>query len=271
MSLPPLYKSGFRGHTEDVSSTGGLDEKTAVFAFRGLLFAALVLLLLHSSRTDGAVGPIPYVLATFYLFTSLLLWKLRNPWLQSTVAQGLSYLWDVGVVTVLVYSSEGFDNELYLMYFLIMFMSGLLTQVGQSFLIGTVSSLVYAALWFSGKTAVDLPLENLLLRFAFFYVVAFFTAIMAHRVHSIDKRVKTLELRLSLERLANGGWGLAVDETLDPELRKTVLTLNALLDNLSRALEKLVAENDELRRAVSRAASVEVPSKPEAAQGTKPQ
>jgi K+-sensing histidine kinase KdpD len=250
-------------------SAPALDEKAAVFAFRGLVFAALVLLLLHSSRTDGAVGPIPYVLAVFYLFTSLLLWRIRDPRLNSPFAQGLSYLWDVGVVTILVYSSEGFDNELYLMYFLIMFMSGLLTQVGQSFLIGTVSSLVYAALWFEGKTAVDLPLENLLLRFAFFYVVAFFTAIMAHRVHSIDKRMKTLELRLSLERLANGGWGLAVDETLDPELRKTVLTLNALLDNLSRALEKLVAENDDLRRAVARAASREAPSAPEKASEAK--
>lgn|GEM_PF-1922092 len=233
--------------------TGSLDEKTAVFAFRCLVFAALLLLLLYSSRRDYPVGPIPYAVAVFYLFTSVVLWRLPSQKLQSPFAQAAAYLWDVGVVTSLVYSSEGFDNELYLMYFLIMFMSGLLTQVGQSFLIGTVSSLVYAALWFSGKTAVDLPLENILLRFAFFYVVAFFTAIMAHRVRTVDHRAKSLELRLALERLANGGWGLAVEESLDPELRKTVLTVNALLDNLSRALEKLVAENDQLRRATAQA------------------
>jgi K+-sensing histidine kinase KdpD len=172
--------------------------------------------------------------------------------LNSSFAQGLAYLWDVGIVSALVYSSAGFDNELYLMYFLIMFMSGLMSQVGQSFLVGTVSSLMYFALWFEGKTAVDLPLQNLLLRFAFFYIVAFFTAVMAHRVRAGDKRAKTLELRLALERLANGGWGLEVDERLDPELKKTVLTLNALLDNLSRALEKLVTENDDLRRAAAR-------------------
>jgi hypothetical protein len=217
------------------------------------LFAALVLLLVNSSRHDNPAGFLPYCVAAFYLFTSLLLWKLPDPRLQGQLAQGLAYLWDVGVVTALVYSSAGFDNELYLMYFLIMFMSGLMTQVGQSFLIGTVSSLMYAALWFEGKTAVDLPLENLLLRFAFFYVVAFFTATMAQRVRSGDRRARTLELRLALERLANGGWGIEVDDRLDPELRKTVGTLNALLDNLSRALEKLVAENDDLRAAVLQA------------------
>jgi K+-sensing histidine kinase KdpD len=235
--------------------TGSLDEKTTVFAFRCLVFAALIALLVNSSRHDNPVGLSSYVMSGLYLFTSIALWKARDGRLNSSWAQGLAYLWDVGVVTASVYSSEGFDNELYLMYFLIMFMSGLMTQVGQSFLIGTVSSLMYAALWFEGKTAVDLPLENLLLRFAFFYIVAFFTAIMAHRVRSSDKRVKTLELRLALERLANGGWGLEVDERLDPEIKKTVLTLNALLDNLSRALEKLIGENEDLRRAMAQARS----------------
>ena len=234
-------------------TTGSLDEKSTVFAFRCLVFAALVLLLVYSSRRDDPVGIGSYVMTALYLVTSVVLWRSRDGRLSSPVAQGLAYLWDVGVVTASVYSSEGFDNELYLMYFLIMFMSGLMTQVGQSFLIGTVSSLLYAGLWFEGKTAVDLPLENLLLRFAFFYIVAFFTAIMAHRVRAGDKRAKTLELRLALERLANGGWGLEVDERLDPELKKTVLTLNALLDNLSRALEKLVGENEDLRRAMARA------------------
>src|SRR5208282_3655943 len=106
--------------------------------------------------------------------------------------------------------------ELYLMYFLIMFMSGLMSQVRQSFLIGSVSSLVYAYLWSSGKTGEDLPLTNLLLRFAFFYVVAFFTAVMAERVRSGQKRVRSLELRLALGRIANGGWGLQLDDELDP-------------------------------------------------------
>ncbi len=246
-----LYKSASRGQTGGVK-TVTLDDKSAVFVFRCLVFLALVLLL-SSGRGDSAVGWGPYCAATFYLFTSLLLWRLHDARLSTPLAQGLAYLWDVGIVTGLVYSSQGFDNELYLIYFLIMFMSGLMTQVGQSFLIGTVSSLMYAALWFEGKTAVDVPLQNLLLRFAFFYIVAFFTAVMAHRVRAGDRRTRTLELRLALERLANGGWGLEVDERLEPELKKTVLTINALLDNLSRALEKLVAENDDLRRAAAQA------------------
>ena len=230
-----------------------LDDKSAVFAFRVLVFASLVLMLSYSGYHQAPVGPGPYAAAVFYLFTSLLLWRLRDARLNTPLAQGLAYLWDVGIVTGLVYTSEGLDNELYLMYFLIMFMSGLMTQVGQSFLIGTVSSLTYAALWFEGKAAVGVPLEDLLLRFVFFYIVAFFTAVMAHRVRAGDRRAKTLELRLALERLANGGWGLEIDEKLDPELKKTVLTVNSLLDNLSRALEKMVAENDQLRQAVSRA------------------
>jgi hypothetical protein len=141
------------------------------------------------------------------------------------------------------------------MYFLIMFMSGLMSQVRQSFLIGTVSSLIYAGLWSQGKVGEGLPLTNLLLRFAFFYVVAFFTAVMAARVRSGEKKVENLELRLTLGRIANGGWGLELDEdaedSLDPELAKTVRTLNALIENLELALKRTVSQNEQLQDVAS--------------------
>ncbi len=159
--------------------TFSLDDRSAVFAFRGVIFLALVLLLVHSRLQEESFSMLPFALASFYLFTSFVLWRATAPTLNTPIAQGVAYLWDVGVVSSLMYFSEGFDNELYLMYFLIMFMSGLMSQVKQSFLIGTVSSLVYAALWSRGKVGEGLPLTNLLLRFAFFYVVAFFTAVMA--------------------------------------------------------------------------------------------
>jgi hypothetical protein len=239
--------------------TFSLDDKSAVFAFRGIIFMAMVLLLVHSRRLEESFQLVPFVLAAFYFFTSFVLWRSPSPRLQTAAAQGLAYLWDVGVVSSLMYCSEGFDNELYLMYFLIMFMSGMMSQVRQSFLIGTVCSLIYAALWSRGKVADGLPLTNLLLRFAFFYVVAFFTAVMAARVRSGEKKVQNLELRLMLGRIANGGWGLELDEeaeaeaTLDPELIKTVRTLNALIDNLEGALKRVVNQNEQLQDVASEA------------------
>lgn len=231
--------------------TFALDDKSAVFAFRGIVFLAMVLLLVHSRRLEESFRLVPFALAAFYLFTSFVLWRSPSPRLQTAPAQALAYLWDVAVVSSLMYCSEGFDNELYLMYFLIMFMSGLMSQVRQSFLIGSVSSLIYAALWSSGKVGEGLPLTNLLLRFAFFYVVAFFTAVMAERVRSSEKKVRGLELRLTLGRIANGGWGVQLDEetekSMDPELVKTIRTLNALIDNLERALKRTVSQNEQLR------------------------
>jgi hypothetical protein len=235
--------------------TFSLDEKSAVFAFRGIIFLAMILLLVHSRRLEASFQLLPFLLASFYLFTSFVLWLSSSPRLKTTIAQAIAYLWDVGVVSSLLYYSEGLDNELYLMYFLIMFMSGLMSQVRQSFLIGTVSSLIYAGLWSQGKVAEGLPLTNLLLRFAFFYVVAFFTAVMAERVRSGEKRVKSLELRFTLGRIANGGWGLELDEEVeaafDPELVKTIRTLNALIDNLEHALKRTVSQNEQLRDVAS--------------------
>jgi hypothetical protein len=228
-----------------------LDDKSAVFAFRGVLFLALILLLVHSPRQEESFQLLPFALAAFYLLTSTILWKSTARVLQGWPAQAAAYLWDVFVVSAIMYSSEGFDDELYLMYFLIMFMSGLMSQAKQSFLIGTVSSLIYAALWSKGKVAEGLPLTNLLLRFAFFYVVAFFTAVMAERVRAGEERARGLELRLTLARIANGGWGRELvdemDPKLDPDIAKSVRTINSLIDNLTRALKRTMLQNEELR------------------------
>lgn len=237
--------------------TFSLDDKATVFAFRAVIFLALVLLLVHSPREEASLQLMPFLLAGFYLFTSFVLWRAVSPSLQSWPAQAAAYLWDVAVVSIVMYSSEGFDNELYLMYFLIMFMSGLMSQVRHSFLVGTVSSLVYAGLWSQGKVAEGLPLTNLLLRFAFFYVVAFFTAVMADRVRRGESQVKNLELRMALGRIANGGWGGDLNEELgaeiDPEVARSVRTINALIDNLTRALKHAVNQNDEMRESVNAA------------------
>lgn len=228
-----------------------LDDKSAVFALRGVIFLALTALLIHSPRQEADFTFAPFLIAGFYLFTSAVLWRAVAPMLNSKTAQALAYLWDVAVVSGLIYFSEGFDDEIYLMYFLIMFMGGLMSQIRQSFLIGTVSSLLYAFLWSRGRAGVGLPLTNLLLRFSFFYVVAFFTAVMAERVRVHEQKVRRLELRFALARIANGGWGVELEHDLgqafDPDLAKTVRTVNALIDNLSNALKRTVDQNEELR------------------------
>ena len=64
-----------------------------------------------------------------------------------------------------------------------------------------------------------------------------------------ERRQRSLELRLALEKLANGGWTLSVDEDLDPEVARSVRVVNAVLDNMERALRRLMDQNEELRGA----------------------
>jgi len=230
-----------------------LDDRTTAFAFRGVLSLSMMLMLVHSQRQAHAFELAPFALAAFHLFTSLFLWKAPDRRLNAPPAQSAAFLWDIGVVASLMYFSEGFDDELYLMFFLIMFMSALMNKVWHAFLIGGVASLLYAALWSKGKVGADLPLTNLLLRFAFFQVVAFFTAVMAGRVRDREERVSNLEMRLALEKLANGGWGIRFEDDIHPDVARSVKSVNAVMDNLAQALERVVAQNDELREATHRA------------------
>lgn len=230
-----------------------LDDRTTVFAFRGVLFLSMILMLVHSRHQELALDLIPFFIAAAHLFSSFLLWRSQDRRLASPPAQAAAFLWDIGAVAGVMYFSEGFDSELYLMFFLILFMSALMTKVWHSFLIAGVASLIYAGLWSQGKAGADLPLTSLLLRFALFQAVAFFTAVTAARVRERDERIQKLEMRLALEKLANGGWGIRFEDDLDPEVARSVKAVNSVMDNLARALERVVKQNEELRDAAGQA------------------
>ncbi|MBI2385824.1 MAG: hypothetical protein HYV14_07410 [Elusimicrobia bacterium] len=230
-----------------------LDDRATVLAFRGVLFLSMVLMLVHSRHQAHVFEPAPFVLAAAYLLTSLGLWKASKRALGAPFAQAAAFLWDIGAVAGVMYFSEGFDSELYLMFFLILFMSALMTKVWHSFLIAAVASLIYAGLWSEGKVAADLPATNLLLRFALFQATAFFSAVTAARARDRDERIRKLEMRLALEKLANGGWGIRFEDDIDPEVARSVKAVNSVMDNLARALERVVKQNEELREAAREA------------------
>lgn len=247
--LVGLDREAFGGHTAKVMVKAvNLDDRTALLAFRGVAFLACTAMLVHSARLEHSFSAFPFALAAAYLGSALWLWRSRNPKLQGALGQGLALLWDVGVISTLLYFSEGFEDELYFMYFLILFMSAMLAKPWQSFLVGTVACLLYAGLWNKGHVAHGLPLVNLLLRFAFFYAAAFFAAVIAGRDRDREERLRAVELRFALERLANGGWGTPPPEGLDPQVAKTVRTLDSLLDNMSAALKRVMDQNEDLRR-----------------------
>lgn len=228
-----------------------LDDRSTVFAFRGVLFLAMIVMLLHSQRQERIFEAAPFLLAAGHLLTSLFLWKADHRRLQSPPAQAAAFLWDVGATAGVMYFSEGFDSELYLMFFLILFMSALMSRVWHSFLIAGVAALIYAGLWSQGKVGADLPLTNLLLRLALIQATAFFTAATAARARERDERIRKLEMRLALEKLANGGWGIRFDEDIDPDVARSVKAVNSVMDNLARALERVVKQNEELRDAAT--------------------
>lgn len=230
-----------------------LDDRTALLALRGVAFLSAAAMLLHSQRLERSFQWAPFLLAAAYLAAALAFWVARRPALRTPAAQGAMLLWDVGAISSLLYFSEGFDSELYLVYFLIIFMSALLAKPWQSFLVGTVAALVYAGLWSGGRVAEDVPATSLLLRFSFFYTAAFLASMLAGRERERDERVRAMELRFALERLANGGWSAPPPDGLDPQVAKTVRTLGSLLDNMSTALKRVVDQNEEMRRAAQAA------------------
>lgn len=74
--------------------------------------------------------------------------------------------------------------------------------------------------------------------------MAFFTTVMASRVRGRDERI---------QKLANGGWGIQFADDIDPEIAKSVRAVNLVMDDLARAFERVVKQNEQLRDAAGEA------------------
>lgn len=182
--------------------------KESLVAFRLVIFLALSFLLLYSPREDAAPTAAPLLLALLYLLSDLALLAVPRRRLEGPWVHGAILLADLAVITWAIFLSTGFRSELYLVYFLVIFMSGIQTRAWHSFLTGTVACALYAWLWTrepgaAGESFLSPPV---LLRLPFFYMVAFFSAIFSEKARSdqeaFEGRLEVARRRVAVGRLA---------------------------------------------------------------------
>lgn len=173
-----------------------LDEKTTILAFRGVVCLFLCFFLLYAPAARETFSWAPFALVTVYLLSNLALIPVKRPHFTGSIMPIAIFLFDTGLISWIIYLGEGFNSDIYLIYFLILFMSGLQVKIWQSFLIGTVASLIYVFLWTAARPGEDPLNAHTLLRLPFFYLISFFSAYFTRQV---QEREQFIEARHNAE------------------------------------------------------------------------
>ncbi|MFC1521522.1 sensor histidine kinase [Elusimicrobiota bacterium] len=167
-----------------------LDQKMTIFAFRGLIFLLLLFFLLYRPDTEAKFPMGPFILVAMYLISNISLLFIRTDRFKKTFNQAVLFLFDIILISALIYVSQGWDSDLYLIYFVVVFMSGIEMKMWQSFLIGTVASILYGLMWTNTHTETSFLNVHLLLRFPFFYLVSFFVGFFVQQAKEGERRVR---------------------------------------------------------------------------------
>jgi len=151
-----------------------MDNHHTFISIRWLVFLGLLCLALYNTHDDRAM--VPLYIAAGYGFSNLVLLLLvraqRYPFPGSAI---IVFLIDITLITGSMYTSIGLDTDLYLICFLIIYLSTLGRHIRDSIIMALVAMMLYVALVWRQNPDFDFMDSRFLLRFPFLFILSMFT------------------------------------------------------------------------------------------------
>ncbi len=164
--------------------------KSTLLALRWVVSVLMFCFLSFNKSLETGSLTLPLALVAAYVLSNAALYWLPRHRFEDPAIQSALFLFDILVISATIYACQGFDGDLYLVYFVVLLMSGMQMRIWQSFLTGMVASVIYVMLWRKTNPDANLWDADILLRLPFFYIVALFAAFFAQQTKETEERVK---------------------------------------------------------------------------------
>ncbi len=149
-----------------------LSYKGFTIIFQWLIFVIVIFLVLYEPDR-GFILPIQSVLIWLgFSILNLYLIFVPEGRIRSGKFMSAIFLVDIFFISSVMYLTRGIDTDLYMAYFLVIFMSALASSLKISGMIAFLAFIFYFAMLVKGPGRVDLFNTGLLLRIPFLFVVA---------------------------------------------------------------------------------------------------
>ncbi len=188
---------------------------------------------LYGWRGEGGDG-IPIMLAFLAGVGGYLtaLWAAPREWWQRRWWLPLLFLADVGVITAGLFLTQGFESDLYLGYFLVIFMASVGQSIKNGLWIGGVAGLVYFMGTVGSLGGGVAASSVLLMRLPFFFVIALICSYFSSVVK--EEREQLAVERIKIEMLEEAR------AELESRVRERTSELEQALEEATRTQAKLI-------------------------------
>ena len=202
-------------------------DRAVLLWIRWLFFLVLSFLVLYTYNDHATLSEIWLkvgLLGFYAISNTLLMWATRaNFKLEHWTTR--IFLTDIALVSTSLYFSAGADTELYLLCFLIIYLSTLGRRVRDAIPLTLIASLLYGLLLLHQNPNINFLEPRLLLRFPFFLVLSLFTSYLAEQTDLQQRRLTQMK---------------EIQTTLAGELQKAMVDLRDKQSALVQA-EKMTA------------------------------
>ena len=169
-------------------------EITVTLRWLVILLLLLFLLFTPSGVTPGAYRWL-FILLLVFMISNTILSFMRSELFIKHRLNFYVFLVDVFLISFTIYVIQGFDSDLFLVYFIVIFVATLSsTGWKRSLLIGLIAALLYFGFFLRNHPASALLTSYMLLRIPFFFLLAFISTFHSERLKGeIDRRRKAEE------------------------------------------------------------------------------
>lgn len=157
-----------------IKKTFALNDKSVLIILRFLVIIVSSFLALYSfdSVAPESLTPLIVICSLYVLSNIIFIFLDKRYFLRRWFRVSL-FMLDIILISLLIYFSQGTDSDMYLVYFLLIFMAGGRNSIGHAFVMTVVVVVVYGALVSLRGGEISLDNTVLLLRVPFFFIVSF--------------------------------------------------------------------------------------------------
>jgi PAS domain S-box-containing protein len=166
--------------------------KKTVLLLRFVLILAAILIMAYSKRGLDIASP-TYVVALLYFLTNMVLFfvpetEFSRPFLTFGI-----FLTDIVAISLAIYFTQGMQTDLYLIYFLIIFIASVGQSIQGSILIAIVASVLYGLLLVRSNPGISIMDPAILVRIPFLFIVSLISSYWSATMRRQVKGKKELE------------------------------------------------------------------------------
>jgi signal transduction histidine kinase len=168
--------------------------KRLIISLRWMIFVILLFLFLYGKEKE-AIGNIyffKWLLAAYILSNTGLIFVPYKKFLASAI-KSIIFIFDTLFISILIYAASGADVELYMAYFLVIFMAALGQSILLSMIITFFISIIYIGIMFKTSGLSGIYDTNMLIRIPFFFGVSLFSSYFAQEARVFKEHLNKVE------------------------------------------------------------------------------